>query len=72
MLKSKIPRFLKNKEWYYYDINTGRYKLTDKATKKAIESYKKYYESLDEIQIETNNKSSKTQTISQNIHKNIL
>lgn len=47
MLKAKTPYFLTNKEWYYYDIETGRYKLTDKAPKKAKESYKKYYEELD-------------------------
>ena len=47
MLKEKMPYFLTNKDWYYYDMNTGRYKLTDKATKEAIDSYNKYYEELD-------------------------
>lgn len=47
MLKAKTPYFLTNKEWYYYDMETGRYKLTDKAPEKAKESYKKYYEELD-------------------------
>ena len=40
MLKAKTPYFLTNKEWYYYDMKTGRYKLTDKAPEKAIESYR--------------------------------
>ncbi len=44
MLISKEPYFMKNKDWYYYDLKTGRYKLTDKAPKKAIDSYNEYYE----------------------------
>ena len=39
MLIEKMPYFLTNKDWYYYDKNTGRYMLTEKATKEAIESY---------------------------------
>lgn len=46
MLKVNMPYFMKNKEWYYYDMDTGYYKLTDKAPKKAIESYKKFYKDL--------------------------
>lgn len=40
------PIFLANPEWYYYDESEGRYKLTDKAPKEAVESYEKYYEKL--------------------------
>ena len=47
MLKDKKPYFLTNKEWYYYDMDSGRYKLTDKAPKKAIDSYNEYYKELD-------------------------
>ena len=41
------PYFLNNKEWYYYDEKNKCYKLTNKAPKEAIESYKKYYKTLD-------------------------
>ena len=37
------PYFLENEEWYYYDYEELKYKLTDKATQKAIESYKEFY-----------------------------
>ncbi len=48
MLKEKMPYFLNNKDWYYYDVENGRYKLTDKAPKKAIDSYNSYYKEIDE------------------------
>lgn len=35
--------FLKNKDWYYYDKEAHKMRLTDKAPKKAIESYEEYY-----------------------------
>lgn len=47
MLKADTPYFLTNKEWYYYDVKSFKYKLTDKAPQKAIDSYKKYYEDID-------------------------
>ena len=43
----KEPYFLINKDWYYYDDEEFYYKLTDKATKEAIESYKEFYDLLD-------------------------
>lgn len=43
MLKTDKPYFMKNKEWYYYDVKSFKYKLTDKAPKKAIDSYNEYY-----------------------------
>ena len=36
---------MKNKEWYYYDVKKGRYQLTDKAPKKAVESIKEFQDS---------------------------
>lgn len=41
------PYFMKNKEWYYLDEEELMYKLTDKAPKKAKESYEEYYEELE-------------------------
>lgn len=41
------PYFLTNPEWFYEDEEEGIYKLTDKATPEAVESYKKFYELLD-------------------------
>ena len=41
------PYFMKNKEWYYHDKKEWKYKLTNKAPKKAIESYNKFYNLLD-------------------------
>lgn len=46
MLIPKEPYFMKNKDWYYYDVKTGKYKLTNKAPKKAIDSYNEYYKQL--------------------------
>lgn len=37
---------MKNKDWYYYDVKTGKYKLTNKAPQKAIDSYNEYYKQL--------------------------
>lgn len=47
MLIEKEPYFMKNKEWYYYVVKIGRYQLTDKAPKKAVESFKEFYRKLD-------------------------
>ena len=43
MLQTK-PYFLTNKEWYYHDDKKNKYFLTNKAPKKAVESYNKFYE----------------------------
>ena len=40
------PYFMQNKEWYWQDEETCKYKLTDKAPQEAKESYKNFYESL--------------------------
>lgn len=42
----EMPYFITNKEWYYYDEKDEIFKLTDKAPKDAIESYKIFYEEL--------------------------
>lgn len=42
------PYFMKNEEWYYYDVEEGVLKLTGKATPEAIKTYKKFYELLNE------------------------
>lgn len=43
------PYFMKNKEWYYFDEEAFMYKLTDKAPKKAQESYKEFYDELNSM-----------------------
>lgn len=52
MLENDKPYFMKNKEWFYYDVKTFKYKLTDKATKEAIDSYNEYYENNLDITFE--------------------
>ncbi len=47
MTIDKIPYFLTNKEWYYFDEKNYQYVLTDKAPKKAIESYEDFYKELE-------------------------
>lgn len=41
------PYFMKNKDWYYYDTKEYKYKLTNKAPKEAVESYKEFYKKLE-------------------------
>lgn len=49
MIFSKPPLFLANPEWYTYDVDEGKYKLTDKPSKEARKScYEKYYKRLEE------------------------
>lgn len=38
---------MENEEWFYFDEEEFRYKLTDKATEKARKSYEEFYELLD-------------------------
>lgn len=42
----EMPYFLSNDEWYYYDYKEMKYKLTDKAPKEAIESYRQFYKEI--------------------------
>lgn len=39
----EFPYFMTNKEWYENDPENGGYVLTDKAPKKAIDSFIEYY-----------------------------
>lgn len=48
------PYFMNNEEWYYFDWKEMKYKLTNKATKEAIESYNKFYENLDVLNLPKN------------------
>lgn len=36
------PYFMNDKSWYTYDKATDTYALTDKAPKKAVESFEKF------------------------------
>lgn len=40
---------MKNEEWYYFDADEFCYKLTDKAPKKAVESYKEFYKTIEDV-----------------------
>lgn len=48
-----MPYFMENEEWYYFDFVERKYKLTEKAPQKAIESYKKYYETFENEKVNT-------------------
>ena len=48
MIKQDYLIFLQNKEWYYWDSEEWKYKLTDKAPPKAVESYKEFYNLIEE------------------------
>lgn len=37
------PYWHKNKDWYYWDKEKRKFKLTNKAPQKAIDSYNEYY-----------------------------
>ena len=43
-----VPYFVTNKEWYYYDEKEEIFKLTQKATDKAKQSYIQYYSKNDD------------------------
>lgn len=45
-MEKVTPYWHKNKEWYYYSLEEKKFKLTDKAPKKAIDSYNIYYSNL--------------------------
>lgn len=40
----RMPYFMENEEWYYYDEDEEIYKLTDKAPLEAKRSYKEFYQ----------------------------
>lgn len=39
------PYFMKNKEWFYFDVEEFKYKLTEKAPQEAVDSYEEFYSS---------------------------
>ena len=41
----KEPYFLSNGDWFYFDEQEFRYKLTDKAPEEAVKSYEEFYNS---------------------------
>ena len=41
------PYFMNNDEWYYWDRKEWKYKLTDKAPQKAIDSYNEFYKIIE-------------------------
>lgn len=42
-MTTEKPYFMENSEWFYFDESEWKYKLTEKATKEAIESYHEFY-----------------------------
>lgn len=46
-MTTEKPYFLENEEWYYFDEDEFCYKLTDKAPKKAVDSYNEFYDLLE-------------------------
>ena len=47
-MELEMPYFMTNKEWYKYDMETGRLVLTDKATDAAKQSYEEFYIALED------------------------
>lgn len=39
-----LPYFMTNEDWYYHDEEEFKYKLTNQAPQKAIDSYNEFYE----------------------------
>lgn len=44
-----MPYFMENENWYDFDVEKGRYILTDAAPERARTSYAEYYDALDNI-----------------------
>lgn len=44
MMYAEKPYFLRNKEWFEFDLEKGIAVLTDKAPKEAVDAYNKFYE----------------------------
>jgi len=51
MLRTDIPYFQTNREWYYHDKSEWRCKLTDKgkAIPEVVQSYNEYMKSEEEL-----------------------
>jgi hypothetical protein len=43
------PYFMKKDEWYYFDPDAFRYKLTKKAPPEAIKSYEDFYQKFEGV-----------------------
>lgn len=43
----KIPYYMTNTKWYYFDENEFKHKLTEEAPQKAIDSYNEHYKLLE-------------------------
>ena len=43
-----MPYFMENDEWYYFDYQAKKYVLTEKAPKRARESYAEFYKELEQ------------------------
>ena len=43
-----LPYFMTDESWYYFDYKDRRFKLTDKAPRKAIESLEQFYRDIKE------------------------
>ena len=46
------PFFMNNPDWYYFDEEDWKYRLTDKAPKEARDSYEDFYASTEMIDIQ--------------------
>lgn len=44
-----VPYFMENAEWYEFDFLQRKYILTDKAPQDAQDSYKQYYQELNQM-----------------------
>ena len=42
-----MPYFMENDDWYYFDFEEGKYKLTDEAPEEAKESYVEFCKELE-------------------------
>ena len=41
-----VPYFMTNADWFYFDFDERKHKLTAKAPAEAVDSYQKYYAEL--------------------------
>lgn len=51
VMLSEPPYFMKDKSWYYYDVEEGILRLTDAAPPEARRSYVEHYEQLEKLTI---------------------
>lgn len=46
------PFFMNNPDWYYFDEDDWKYRLTDRAPREARDSYEDFYASTEMIDIQ--------------------